>query len=98
MDGRLGTEDRHAAGDFAQREYVERPNVPLTTFAGDVLTRAWAERSAEWEPLSEVIQMKGQSESHPSLSFSDEFANYELWTICFTSLRCCFWSRAGAAS
>ena len=52
---------------------------PLTTFAGDPLTRAWAEERQRWEPLFEAIQMKGQSESHPSLSTTDEFANYEVW-------------------
>jgi hypothetical protein len=52
----------------------------LNTFAGDVMTRAWAEERQRWEPLFEAIQMKGQSESHPSLSTTDEFAvNYELW-------------------
>jgi len=52
---------------------------PLTTFAGDPMTRAWAEERQRWEPLFEAIQIKGQSESHPSLSTTDEFANYELW-------------------
>ncbi|HEU4687682.1 MAG TPA: DUF3604 domain-containing protein, partial [Vicinamibacterales bacterium] len=53
---------------------------PLTTFAGDAMTRQWAEDRQRWEPLFEVMQMKGQSESHPSLSTTDEFAvNYELW-------------------
>ena len=53
---------------------------PLTTFAGDTMTRQWAEDRQRWEPLFEAIQMKGQSESHPSLSTTDEFAvNYELW-------------------
>jgi hypothetical protein len=53
---------------------------PLTTFAGDAMTREWAEERQRWEPLFEAIQMKGQSESHPSLSTTDEFAvNYELW-------------------
>ena len=52
----------------------------LTTFGGDPLTKAWAEERQRWEPLFEAIQMKGQSESHPSLSTTDEFArNYELW-------------------
>ena len=53
---------------------------PLTTFAGDAMTRQWAEDRQRWEPLFEAMQMKGQSESHPSLSTTDEFAvNYELW-------------------
>lgn len=53
---------------------------PLTTFAGDAMTREWAEQRQRWEPLFEALQMKGQSESHPSLSTTDEFAvNYEIW-------------------
>jgi hypothetical protein len=52
----------------------------LSTFAGNPLSKAWAEERMKWEPLFEAIQMKGQSESHPSLSTTDEFAqNYELW-------------------
>ena len=52
----------------------------LSTFSGAPLTKAWAEERQKWEPLFEAIQMKGQSESHPSLSVTDEFAkNYELW-------------------
>ncbi len=51
----------------------------LTTFGGDPVTKAWADERQKWEPLFEAIQMKGQSESHPSLSTTDEFAAYELW-------------------
>ena len=52
----------------------------MGTFAGDPMTRQWAEERQRWEPLFEALQMKGQSESHPSLSTTDEFAvNYELW-------------------
>ena len=52
----------------------------LKTFTGQPLTREWAEERARWEVLFEAIQTKGQSESHPSLSPTDEFAaGYELW-------------------
>jgi hypothetical protein len=52
----------------------------LTTFAGEPMSKDWAAERQRWEPLFEAIQMKGQSESHPSLSTTDEFAvNYELW-------------------
>ncbi len=52
----------------------------LQTFLGGPMTREWAEQRQRWEPLFEAIQMKGQSESHPSLSTTDEFAvGYELW-------------------
>jgi hypothetical protein len=45
----------------------------LTTFTGGPLTRDYAERRARWEPLQEIIQTKGASESHPLVSPNDEF-------------------------
>jgi hypothetical protein len=50
-----------------------------TTFAGGPMTKAYAEGRQKWEPLMEVTQIKGQSESHPSLSPTDEFAAWDLW-------------------
>jgi hypothetical protein len=52
----------------------------LQMFMGGPMTKDWAEQRQRWEPLFEAIQMKGQSESHPALSTTDEFAvGYELW-------------------
>ncbi|HEV7317680.1 MAG TPA: DUF3604 domain-containing protein [Ensifer sp.] len=52
----------------------------LKTFTGGPLTKAWADERRRWEVLFEMIQTKGQSEAHPSLSPNDEFsAGYELW-------------------
>ncbi len=48
-------------------------------FDGSPMTREWAETRAHYERLYEVTQIKGQSESHPSLSPEDEFANWDLW-------------------
>jgi hypothetical protein len=48
-------------------------------FDGSPMTREWAEMRARYEPLFEVTQIKGQSESHPSLSPDDEFAAWDLW-------------------
>ncbi len=51
----------------------------VETFKGKPLTKEWATTRAKWEPLYETTQIKGDGESHPSLSPSDEFAGYETW-------------------
>jgi hypothetical protein len=47
-----------------------------TTFDGKPITQAYAKRRARWEVLQEVMQTKGNSETHPQLSPKDEFANF----------------------
>ena len=51
----------------------------LNTFEGNPLTRDWAETRARWEPMYEITQIKGDGETHPSLSPNDEFADFEKW-------------------
>ena len=46
----------------------------LTDFSGQPLTRDYAERRARWEVLQEIVQTKGNSETHPVISPNDEFA------------------------
>jgi len=48
-------------------------------FDGSAMTPRWAQMRAKYEPLYEVTQIKGQSESHPSLSPNDDFAAWDLW-------------------
>ena len=48
-------------------------------FGGKPLDRAYAEASAKWEPVAEITQTKGDSETDPSVSPDDEFANFERW-------------------
>ena len=49
------------------------------TLKGKKLTRQYAETRTRFEPLHEMTQMKGDSETHPKLSPEDEFADYETW-------------------
>ena len=46
---------------------------------GKPLTADYARTRAEFEPLIEATQMKGDGETHPFLSPNDEFADYERW-------------------
>lgn len=47
-------------------------------FKGRPIDKAWAESRERNERLTEIKQIKGQSETHPLLSPTDEFASYEL--------------------
>jgi Protein of unknown function (DUF3604) len=51
----------------------------VETFDGKPLTRDLATLRARFETLVEVTQIKGDSEAHPLLSPTDEFADYEKW-------------------
>jgi hypothetical protein len=46
---------------------------------GKPIDRRHAERRAQNEPLGEIVQTKGQSETHPLLSPRDELARFELF-------------------
>ena len=49
------------------------------TYDKKPMDRAYAEARISHEPLMEVTQVKGNGETHPFLSPTDEFANYEQW-------------------
>ena len=56
------------------------------TYDGKAMDKAYAESRASHEPLFEATQIKGDGETTPYLSSTDEFANFERWDINFSTL------------
>jgi len=55
---------------------------PITEqYDGKKLDEEYVTLRAQWEPLYEATQIKGDGETHPFLSPNDEFAAYENWDI-----------------
>lgn len=51
----------------------------VLSYNGEPLTTAYARSRSSIEPITEVTQIKGDSETHPFISPDDEFADYETW-------------------
>jgi hypothetical protein len=52
---------------------------PVEEAFGKKIDRAYSAERAKWERLYEATQTKGDGETHPILSPTDEFANFERW-------------------
>ncbi len=50
-----------------------------TNTAGEPIDEGYARLRASWEPVAEMTQIKGTSETHPLLSPDDEFAGFEFF-------------------
>lgn len=51
----------------------------LETYSGQPVDETWARTRLANEPLVEITQIKGTSETHPDYSPNDEWANFELY-------------------
>ena len=56
-----------------------------TSYGGSKIDSAYAETRMRNEPLYELTQIKGTSETLPTLSPNDEFANFEIWDYTLAS-------------
>ena len=81
------TSERTGA-DFAAIPH--NPNIsigmmfPVETLSGEPIDANYAINRMRWEPVVEMTQIKGDSEAHPLLSPTDEFADFETFPFVLT--------------
>jgi hypothetical protein len=84
----LGETSQRAGADFIAIPHNANLSngtmFPLTRANGQPVDAEYSRTRALWEPVLEVTQIKGDSETHPMLSPNDEFADYENYNFVMT--------------
>lgn len=86
VEGFAITHNGNISDDFLYSDYIFKDNLSNDELVdiddNDLrpMTEEYARLRHKYEPLVEIIQAKGQSETHPDLSPNDEFAEFELFT------------------
>jgi hypothetical protein len=57
---------------------------PLTRENGEPVDAGYAKTRMKWEPVTEATQIKGDSETYPSLSPGDRWADFETFPFVLT--------------
>jgi hypothetical protein len=57
---------------------------PTVRENGEPIDADYARRRMQWEPVSEMTQIKGDAETHPQLSPNDDFADFETFPFILT--------------
>ena len=79
LDGHRAQEGQRTALYLPQCQLSDGRMFPIDVDNfGRPIDAAWAASRDRNERLTEIKQIKGQSETHPLLSPNDEFANYEV--------------------
>ncbi|MEH6584028.1 MAG: DUF3604 domain-containing protein [Halioglobus sp.] len=85
----LGETSEKTGADFLAIPHNSNVSIgrmfPLVTESGKRISEDYAKQRMKWERVVEVTQIRGDSEAHPLLAPTDEFADYEIFPFVLAS-------------